>query len=341
MTVESREWLNGNILVGFTDQNGLPWWYKQELQGPEPTVYPGPVPREDVLRRLFRWRAESRPIQYVTVDGKAVPLQGYRLIVHGETGAPIEVVKENYQVHQYEEWLLNRVSDIVDNSDVHIGSAGLLKDGAIAWVTIERPENVISRNGIELRPRILATTSHNGTLATTFKMIGTIVVCDNTLAAALAEKAPAFKVRHTRNSPARLEEIRDALGILVATGDSLGDFFDSLADVKVSDSQWNLILETLVPIPAGTRPQSVSRLSNKRSELDAMWRLDPRCSPWMGTGFGVYQVFNTFRLHVAGPDGLRMERNMRELMSSAGTNKDMDVIDAIESVTKTGAFTRS
>ena len=106
-------------------------------------------------------------------------------------------------MHQYREWLVGTVANILDD-DLSISSAGLLREGAVAWVEVSVPESITTPEGVEFRPNLLATTSFDGSIATTFKRTVTDVVCDNTREAALAEKGQAYKVKHSRNSHAQL-----------------------------------------------------------------------------------------------------------------------------------------
>jgi len=55
---------------------------------------------------------------------------------------------------------------------------------------------------VEFRPNLLATTSFDGSIATTFKRTVTTTVCDNTRELALTEKGQHYKVKHTRGSRA-------------------------------------------------------------------------------------------------------------------------------------------
>lgn len=60
MSRETSEWLNRNVLVGFTDKRGNAWHYKADDQGDEPNHYPGPVPVADVGRVGPRWLPRAR-----------------------------------------------------------------------------------------------------------------------------------------------------------------------------------------------------------------------------------------------------------------------------------------
>lgn len=342
MSGETLTWLNNQILVGFTDENGMPWWYRQERQGAEPSVYGGPVPKEDVLRRIFSWDAERWPVLMQRPDGSQVPLKDRFAIVHGDTGHEFKIAQANYVIHQYRDWLLDNVDHILGTSDLHIGSAGLLRRGAGAFVTVERPGNVTSKSGMELRSRLLAATSHDSKLATTYKMVNTIVVCDNTLDKALyREQGKKHSVRHTMNSELRLPDVREALDLMIESDQDIVKFVDSLADVTVSEAQWQEIVERLVAIPANSLPRVKARLENKRSEIDELWRTDYRCAPWQGSALGVFQVFNTYRFHFAGPSASgtpnleqRFNRNMQSVISNKARIEDRQLLEVISSVAK-------
>lgn len=335
---ETLQWLNSQVLVGFTDQNGLPWHHLASMQGEEPTVYPGPIPTGDVLRRIFDWKAETRGV-FIDSPTGPVPVEGTQAVVHGMTGDVFNIVKDTYVIHQYDEWLVKNVARILNDGNLHIGSAGLLRRGAGAFVTVELPDNITSRSGVALRPRILAATSHDSKSATVYKVITTIVVCDNTLDRGLHESTdgvrnPTVRTRHTEKSALRLENARETLDLLVSSGTDMVDFVDGLADITVSEPQWEKIVADLVPIPENSLPRVRARLVNKRDRLNDMWQKDPRCAPWKGSALGAFQVFSTFAHHVAGPDDQRFERNMSRAISGKGMQEDRGVVDAIRKVTQ-------
>lgn len=332
---ESFEWLNNQILVGFTDTR-KPWWYQAELQGDEPTIYSGAVPLEDVTRRIFDWEAVRCPVKVDLPDRPNILVPDKYAIVNSKTGHIFKFASKNYVIHQYQEWLVTNVANLLDNGNLQIGSAGLLRNGAGAFVSIETPENVKTRCGMEIKPKLLAASSHDSKLATTYKFVTTIVVCENTLNMALAEKdSNAYRRRHTLNSLDRLEDVRASLNILIAGPEGMIDLIDSLSEIKVSDAQWEEIVERLVPVPDSSRPQVVARLENKRFELDNLWRGDPRCAPWHGSGLGVFQAFNTHRNYFAGQDSSRFDRNMGKTLSNASLSQDMKILKTLQAVAST------
>ncbi|MBP2708631.1 DUF932 domain-containing protein [Microbispora sp. RL4-1S] len=309
MSRESLEWLNANTLIGFTEKRGTAWHYRASMQAEEPNHYPGPIPVDDVKRRLFGWDALSSPVYVEDPRGGLAQVPGRQAIVRSDNGHVMGVFSDGYEPHPYVEWLINTVSRLLD-ADLSIGSAGLLKGGAVAWVSVEVPENVVTPEGVEFRPHLFGATSFDGSLATTFKRAVTNIVCDNTMAAGLAERGQQVKIKHSRHSKFRLAEAREALHIVYALADEFSTAVRDLCRVEVTERQWHAFLDAHIPMP-GERGRSRTMAENKRDILAKLWNHDLRVAPWRGTGWGVVQAVNTFTHHEQNVRGAeRAERNM-------------------------------
>jgi phage/plasmid-like protein (TIGR03299 family) len=215
MSLETLAHLNTQTLIGYTSKRGQAWHYRAEYQGSEPNHYEHAVPVADVRRRLFHWSPVEADIQAVVIDEDGVEAftdATRKAIVRPDTGAILGIFRSGYKVHDYDQWLINNAEGILD-ADLHIGSAGLLRGGAVAWVQVEMADT-LSAAGVEFRPFLTATTSLDGSIATTYQTGAQVVVCDNTLSAALNTADTRVKVRHSSNSLSKLAQVRDALGIV-------------------------------------------------------------------------------------------------------------------------------
>jgi phage/plasmid-like protein (TIGR03299 family) len=261
MSRETLQHLNTKVLIGNTDHRGHAWHYKADEQGAEPNHYAGPIPVADVQRRLFCWEAESRrmamevpadleTMTHLAEDGTPVrwavqeDLQG---IARNDSYHRMGVFTPGYEMHQYRPWLLDTVGVILDD-DLGISSAGLLREGAIAWVEVSVPESITTPEGVTFRPNLLATTSFDGSIATTFKRTVTDTVCDNTRECALAEKGQAYKVKHSRYSKMKITEARSALAMIHTLADEFAAEIATLCAIEVSNQQWAQFLDAHVPL---------------------------------------------------------------------------------------------
>ena len=182
------------------------------------------------------------------------------------------IFANGYECHQYTEWLLTSVADILDD-DLSISSAGLLRGGAIAWVEVSVPESVSTPEGVEFRPNLLATTSFDGSTATTFKRTITATVCDNTRDLALAEAGQEIKIKHSRHSRLKLAPAREALALVHETSDAFAAEVATLCATRGHDADWHRFVDRVVPPATGTgnaRGPNAQPRRNKRDQLTAL-----------------------------------------------------------------------
>jgi phage/plasmid-like protein (TIGR03299 family) len=330
MSQETLEWLNANVLIGHTDKRGKAWHYRASAQGAEPNHYPGPIPVADVQRRLFNWKVESGPVMVHAGPHGLVRAENRQAIYADDTGDVLGVFAEGYAIHQYQDWLLDKVATILDDG-LSIGSAGLLRNRAQAWVSVEIPDNIRTAEGVEFRPNLLACTSHDGSLATTYKRIVTNVVCDNTMSAGLSESGQVIKIKHSRNSKFRILDARKALEMVMAVADDFADEVRQLCEVTVTDATWREFL--LAHVPDGDTKRSQTLVATERDELTRLWDYDERVAPWRNTGWGVVQAVNTYAHHYGTVRGAsRAERNLRRAVEGKTDALDMSTVATLDKV---------
>lgn len=333
MSRETMSWLNLNTLIGHTDKRGNAWHYRQELQGIESNHYSGPVPADDVLRRLFNFRVVESPMFVRTETGEYAEIPGRKAMMRSDNGIVLGVFKSGYQGHQYDEWLLENVANILDDQ-LGIGSAGLLRQGGQAWVSVEMPENIQTPEGVEFRPNLLATTSFDGTLATTYKNVRTDVVCDNTREQALGEDGNQFKVKHTKYSGLKIRDAREALQIVHTMADDFAAEIAKLCATKVSDDDFLRHMQIMIPINDETSKIGMTNAEKKRAEIVQLYNFDNRVAPWKGTAYGVSQAYNTWNQHFKTvKKGVpRQVRNMENLVNGLTAKDDANVLTVLAGV---------
>src|SRR5690625_263352 len=124
MSRETSQWLNQNVLIGYTEKRGTAWHYRASNQGDEPNHYTGAIPTEDVRRRLFNWKPVEGEITAtaMTSDGVLTTTAPDRkAIMRSDTGDLLGIFKQSYRPHEYDQWLIRNVESILD-ADIAIGS---------------------------------------------------------------------------------------------------------------------------------------------------------------------------------------------------------------------------
>jgi phage/plasmid-like protein (TIGR03299 family) len=311
-------------LVGYTEAKGDRHYLNDGTNS-----YPGAIPVEDVHSRLFNFDFVEGEITATHIGDDGVlsftdPTR--KAIMRADSGHIMGIFKQGFVIHPYQTWLVNYVENILD-ADLAISSAGLLSDGARAWVQIEM-KDTLEVEGVEYRPYLTAATSVDGSLSTTYLSGTELVICTNMVSAHLSGRGATgkFKVRHSRNSIARLQDARDALGIIHATAEDYAEQVRELVQIKVTAKEFRKFLDAYLDLTDDKKEKGGRALTiatNKADALTDMWNHDARVTPWKGTAFGVVQAVNTYDQHMLSVRGDRAERNMARAITG-----DFDKLDA-------------
>ena len=278
MSKETLKSLQTNTVQGY----GVKAWHYREGESR--------VPFEDAVPENFVEDLFPRILEvdngHLTPAGVWVSNPDYKSLLREDTGASLAVVNESYAVHQYQETLLGM--------GLPIAAAGLLKEGRHAWVQYGTADSVITKDNVKFTTKLLAVTSADATLATQFKYVTTLAVCDNTLAIALGQGAAGQKVRHTRFSVPRVDDMRSAFGKLDDVAAQVADEFGNQIATEVTDSQINALLDELLPasksdsdIEGRARTIAVNKREAVNERLTSMW------DDYSGTKFGILQALDT------------------------------------------------
>lgn len=360
MSQETALWLNTNTLIGFTEKRGNAWHYQEELQGEESNHYPGAIPVPEVLRRLFTFEVREAPTYYMVPCGfdemqimgddglpyRFIPSQaGRKGMLRSDTNYDLGNFKDGYKGHAYKEWLLDNLANILDDSELGlgIGSAGLLREGGQAWVSIELPENMKAPGDVEFRSQLTCWTSFDGSLATGYGRHYNIVVCDNTREIAHGQAAKGgqlVRVKHSKYSDMKINDAREALQIINTMDAEFMAEVEQLTSWKVSEPQFEKLLDEIVPAVVNRDSKGQKRSGTlrdkKREQIITLYRQDERCSPWRGTAFGAVQAFNTWNHHYASVRGGKpiQIRNQENAIMGRTALEDNKVLTVLSDITE-------
>jgi phage/plasmid-like protein (TIGR03299 family) len=348
MSAETATWLNTMTLIGFTAPEhgrGDAWHRRDDLMVDGGNHFPHEIPAERVGELLARpnLKEGTYSSDYLDDEGRMVTMvdPSRKSIVRPigafgpkDKGAVLGSFRKGYKIHRYQEWLVSNVSGILDETDLRIGSAGLLRGGAVAWVQVEMPDSIVTPEGVTFRPHLTAATSCDGSLATGYQTGSQLVVCDNTLSAARREEGSAIvKVRHSSESLNRIGEVRDALQIVYTIADDFAAEVAALCATTVTGPQWDAFVGEWAK-PAGDSKLAVTMGLNKAEALRGLYAHDERVAPWAGTAFGVLQAVNTWQHHVQTvfKGTSRSGRNMERVVTGKIDAMDAATIGMLDKI---------
>lgn len=299
---ETQEWLDQNILVGFTHSDyGLgDAWHRRQGNS---NSYPGAIPEEEVRRKLFGWSPVKVTPHYYDDSEVWTPLrdsrnEGQDAIICSDNGWLLGYHSEGYADHGYSERLLDGVHNLLGD-DVQIGTAGLLKGRKVGFVQVSIADSYITTSGEAYKPYILATSSLDGSVANTYQAGITRVVCDNTVEAFGREGGLKVSFKSTANSQDKIDGLgssREALDLMKRVSESYEEEMERMLSVTITDDQWSKFTESLYPVN-GESKRAATVAENRQNALSEIYFGSEMVTP--GTTWGAYQAFSTFQNHKA------------------------------------------
>lgn len=323
-----------------TQDTGLLTGYAEKRLTPWGASMPGAIPIE-FARKMIGWTPLEATVHgtLISDDGvRTINDAGRKMLVHPTTFLPLAVHGAGYTVHPYAETLLDQAALIADG-EVGLARVGTLRSGKQAFVQFEMGDNVVAKSKgaepVEYRPFLNAATSLDGSLATTYFVGTTVIICENTLAAALSESKKdgrSIKVRHTVNSRLQITAARDVLGILFRVADSFTDEVARLTSEYVSDQKWRDFLDAIAPTDK-KEGRALSMAETRRAQLTNLWNHDDRVAPWKNSAWGVLAAVNTHSHHIQTvKNASREERNAARIIDGTLAKQDVNTLRILATV---------
>jgi phage/plasmid-like protein (TIGR03299 family) len=218
-------------------------------------------------------------------------------LFRSDTNAPLSVVSQRYQVVQPRE-ILEFYRDLTEVSGFELETAGVLKGGRKIWALAKTGQSMALKGNDVTNGYILLATACDGTLATTAQFTSIRVVCNNTLAVALANgNRGVVKVPHNTSFDA--QAVKKQLGISVSAWDEFMYGLKNLSERKVKPAEaqnyvWRVFND-------GSNKSSTSS-SNERAMAKVMTLFEgggqgADLSSAKGTAFGLLNSITEFVDH--------------------------------------------
>lgn len=164
-----------------------------------------------------------------------------------DNGAFLGPVGKDYTVIDHARGFEMIDSLVASQDGAHYETAGVLGAGEVVWGLADLSLNVRVGDDVS-KGYLLFATSYDGRFSHQYRQTLTRVVCQNTLNAAMSTKASAcFRVRHTRNANARLDDAHAALNTIAGEFRTVEEKLNFLAQRKVTRETMVSVLDRLFP----------------------------------------------------------------------------------------------
>ncbi|MGZ3846595.1 MAG: DUF932 domain-containing protein [Flavisolibacter sp.] len=213
------------------------------------------------------WEIRESAVRYLAgIAGRLHTIMNFpeqKVLYRSDTQEPLSVVSAKYQVVQPKE-ILEFYRDLTEISGFELETAGVLKEGRKCWALAKTGKSSTLKGNDVVNGYLLLATACDGTLATTAQFTSIRVVCNNTLAVALANGAGAVKVPH--NTSFDPLAVKKQLGVSIAGWDSFMYRMKTLSERKVKNHEATNYIQRLF----NSDVNAASGLSNERAMKKAM-----------------------------------------------------------------------
>ena len=247
------------------------------------------------------WTIREAPVRFIAGNdaytGSIMTFPENKVLFRSDTNAPLSVVSQRYQVVQPSA-ILEFYRDLTEVSGFELETAGVLKGGRKIWALAKTGQSMALKGNDVTNGYILLATACDGTLATTAQFTSIRVVCNNTLAVALANgNRGVVKVPHNTSFDA--QAVKKQLGISVSAWDEFMYGLKNLSERKVKPAEaqnyvWRVFND-------GSNKSSTSS-SNERAMAKVMALFEgggqgADLSSAKGTAFGLLNSITEFVDH--------------------------------------------
>lgn len=197
---------------------------------------------KDALRLAgLNWKVLQEPVY---TENKEL-IQGYKANVRGSDRKVLGVVTDRYKVIQNEEAFA--FTDALLGEGIRYETAGSLQEGRRVWMLARLPREFII-GGERISPYMVFSNTHDGSGAVKTALTPIRVVCNNTLNLALRTAKRSWSMIHTGDISGKIEEAKNTLFLADEYMTALGQEFENLRKIKLSEKQVLDYIKILLPM---------------------------------------------------------------------------------------------
>jgi phage/plasmid-like protein (TIGR03299 family) len=256
---------------------------------------PGLMTAKEVAEACPRF---ADPVLKVPAELDGSPVPGHFFTIRADDRTVLGHVGAEYQVAQNLDLLKVAEAYCQDAHGPLFETAGILWNGRKSWVLAKFPQDMIlkGRNGSEdvIGQYLLFSNAHDGSQRLRVQATPIRVVCQNTLNMATHsnKRNTSAWVCHSGDIVAKLENVKDVLGIAAREFAETKELYQALIRVEPSKEQVETVLKALIPDTVSKRAEL------QRERVLQLAEAGTGNAPYAGTAWGLYNGFTELSDHV-------------------------------------------
>jgi phage/plasmid-like protein (TIGR03299 family) len=260
---------------------------------------------EAIVAAGLDWRVEKLPV-FAQTAGGLKEVKGQFAVTRTDTNTPLGIVGKRFTALQNKD-AFRFFDAVVGVKEAIYHTAGALGEGERVWILAQLNGVVKTSHDDIIEKYLLLANGHDGSLTLQMLLTPIRVVCQNTLNQAINSSIVSAKLRHTKSIGMKVEEVREALGIVNQQFAIFEEAAQRLAKVKVNDKSFDEFIKGLGLAPAGERTEENAKSYDRQLEVANLLR-DLRVTgkgadlvSARGTAWGAYNSVVEYVDHFSNP----------------------------------------
>lgn len=241
-------------------------------------IIPEGLTVEQVMERAdLNYNVIRVPLKFA--DGTDVP-KFTALVRDDEPHNPWGMVTGRYQIAQNNDAF--KVVDYMTEQGVTVQAAGKIGTGRKAWMMLRLPEDIVAAGDV-IHPNMLVWNTHDGTGSLALANTPVRLSCTNMLPFLIHGVEQSYKIRHTGDILAKMEQASAALGV---ANDYFAEFTrtaDLLAAKTLGDRALTRLLKDLYP--EGTTDTTKANAEERRAAVRTVMETSENLEGHRGTAW--------------------------------------------------------
>ena len=246
---------------------------------------------KDALRLAgLNWKVLQEPVYTENEE----LIQGYKANVRDTDRKVLGVVTDRYKVIQNEEAFA--FTDTLLGEGVRYETAGSLQEGRRVWMLARLPREFII-GGERISPYMVFSNTHDGSGAVKTALTPIRVVCNNTLNLALRTAKRSWSMIHTGDISGKIEEAKNTLLLADEYMTALGQEFENLRKIKLSEKQVLDYIKILLPMEENYSLLQKSGVEKLRADMKMRYVDAPDLKDVGHNGYRFVNAVSDFATH--------------------------------------------
>ena len=246
---------------------------------------------KDALRLAgLNWKVLQEPVYTENEE----LIQGYKANVRDTDRKVLGVVTDRYKVIQNEEAFA--FTDTLLGEGVRYETAGSLQEGRRVWMLARLPREFII-GGERISPYMVFSNTHDGSGAVKTALTPIRIVCNNTLNLALRTAKRSWSMIHTGDISGKIEEAKNTLLLADEYMTALGQEFENLRKIKLSERQVQDYIKVLLPMEENYTLQQKRGIEKLREDMRMRYFDAPDLKNVGNNGYRFVNAVSDFATH--------------------------------------------